>query len=89
MYLFLRVLLVGLQVLTVEVFCDYANDKRLLEEYNSKLFVSCFPSESMFLDRCLDMSVRCYLEVNSLKDLKSRHGAPGRMQHEEQKKRTT
>ncbi|KAL9984408.1 hypothetical protein ACROYT_G006696 [Oculina patagonica] len=34
MHFFLHVLLVGLQVLTLEVSCDYANDKRLLEEYN-------------------------------------------------------
>lgn len=50
MHLFLRLLLVGLQVLIFKVTCDFQNDKRLLEEYNSKLFVSCFLIKGMFLN---------------------------------------
>ena len=50
MHLTLRLLLVGLQVLIVKVTCDFQNDKRLLEEYNSKLFVSCFLIKGMFQD---------------------------------------
>lgn len=76
MHFFLRVLLVGLQVLTLEVSCDYANDKRLLEEYNSKLFCVLL-SKECFRISALDMSVRCLVkEVNSLK---SRNDSPGRI----------
>ena len=42
MLLFLRLLVVGLQVFIPLVSCDFQNDKRLLEEYNSELFVLCF-----------------------------------------------
>lgn len=64
MRLFLRVLLVGLQVFILQVTCDFQNDKRLLEEYNSKFFVLCFLIKGMFLYlvlRPIDMSVRCCL----------------------------
>ena len=50
MRLFLRLLLVGLQSFILQVTCDFQNDKRLLEEYNSKLFVLCFLIKGMFLD---------------------------------------
>lgn len=49
MRLFLRVLLVGLQVFILQVTCDFQNDKRLLEEYNSKFYVLCFLIKGMFL----------------------------------------
>ena len=48
MLLFLHVLMVGLQVLILRVTCDFQNDKRLLEEYNSKLFVLCFRIKRIF-----------------------------------------
>ena len=56
---YLRLLLVLLQVVVPEVSCDFENDRRLLEEYNSRLFVLCFLIKGMFLDLCLDMSFRC------------------------------
>lgn len=57
MLLFLHLLMVGLQVFIPQVSCDFQNDKRLLEEYNSKLFVSCFLIRGMFLD--LGLRPRC------------------------------
>jgi len=47
---FLRLLVVGLQVFIPLVSCDFQNEKRLLEEYNSELFVLCFLIRGMFLD---------------------------------------
>ena len=48
MLLFLRLLMVGFQVLILRVTCDFQNDKRLLEEYNSKLFVFVFSYQKEF-----------------------------------------
>lgn len=49
MLLFLCLLMVGLQVFILRVACDFQNDKRLLEEYNSKFFVLCCLIKGMFL----------------------------------------
>ena len=57
MLLLLGLVMLGLQVFIPQVSCDFQNDKRLLEEYNSKLFVLCFLIKGMFLD--LGLRPRC------------------------------
>lgn len=62
---FLRLLWVVFQVLVITVFSDFQNDRRLLEDYNSRLLVYVnFLINGMCLKFFLDMNPRCCQALN-------------------------